>query len=100
MNLALPLSEEINSIPLNLSASSTPVQIASQINEVLPYINSSLKLGVPALTGSSDKLKLLVVPFETFESTSHAVNQNDPDSACNFLVATFFLAATVIIRHW
>lgn len=97
MNLALPLSEEINSIPLNLSANSTPSQIASQVNEVFPYINSSLKLGVPVLSGSSDKLKLLVAPFETFESTSHAVNQNDPDSACNFLVATFFLAAIVII---
>jgi hypothetical protein len=96
MTVAFQLSREVNQENLpNLNSSSTGQQIASEINTLDPLINGSLQISVPPLNGSLKGLSVLVTPFDDFLNASAAVNLNDPGSACNFLAATFTLAADV-----
>jgi hypothetical protein len=100
MTVALPLSMQVNNQHLpNLNSSSTDQVVAAEINKVDILINdSSIGIKIPALNGSSVKpFSLLATPFDAFLSASAAVNQTDSGSACNFLAATFILAADVTV---
>jgi hypothetical protein len=100
MTIALQLSAQVNQQKLpNLNSSSTDQQIANEINKLDPIITaSSLRINVPALNASNLKgLAVLVTPFDNFLNASVAVKSSDPSSACNFLAATFILAADVTV---
>lgn len=97
MYYAVRLSDEVNeSLPNPNSVTQAP-QVASAIDGVVPYINDQFNLNVPLVTSSTHGVTLLIAPYEAFYTTSKAVNRNQPDSACNFLIATFTLAAFVVI---
>lgn len=99
MPYAVALSAKINGLNLpSLNGSSTSNQIASAINGIIPEINSEFSLDIPSVSPESTHgLVLLVGPYDDFVISSQEVNQDNPSSACNFLVDTFTLAADITL---
>jgi hypothetical protein len=104
MQPALQLSSSVNQLDLPpINSNSSDLQIASAINKIIPVLNSQFNIHVPLLNlatlagGNAAKLARLVGPYNSFVSSAHAVDQNNPDSACAFLESAFILAGYSII---